>query len=96
MQVIFEQPPWYERWVRSQQRLAAARRTARRLREGRDHAGDALPGSANRRVVRWQFRPSRHTGHLLLLAAVILILPLIARSRSRRLPPSLMLCQSQS
>lgn len=74
MQVIFEQPPWYERWVRSQQRLAAARRTARRLREGRDHAGDALPGSANRRVVRWQFRPSRHTGHLLLLAAVILIL----------------------
>ncbi|WP_298402397.1 LysM peptidoglycan-binding domain-containing M23 family metallopeptidase [uncultured Chloroflexus sp.] len=74
MQVIFEQPPWYERWVRSQRRLAAARRTARRLREGQVPASDALLGRASRRVVRWQIRPSRHIGHLLLLAAVILIL----------------------
>lgn len=72
MQVIFEHPPWYERWVRSQRRLAAARSTARRLRTGQYRLPQTAP--PKRRAMRWHWRPSRLFGHLCLLFSVMVIL----------------------
>ncbi|WP_333691824.1 peptidoglycan DD-metalloendopeptidase family protein [Chloroflexus sp.] len=75
MQVIFDRPPWFERWNRSQRRLAAARQLARRLREGQYyHSSGVAAVSLERRAIRWRFQPSRRTGHLLLIVVIALIL----------------------
>ncbi|MEF3273595.1 MAG: peptidoglycan DD-metalloendopeptidase family protein [Chloroflexus sp.] len=72
MQVIFDRPPWLERWARSQRRLATARRTARRLRDSRYEPSLRIAPGLESHTPRWSVRASRWLSHLLLMVGVVL------------------------